>query len=281
MAHGLAESAVPAASAVRIETTSGRVLSGVIDNRTDNHSLWLRREDDKIVLATPVAWSQVASAAVAGESIDAGTLQARADELASSGGQPLIAQGAVPATAAKTIGMSSRGRKVRVRNLEIVCAALANVDRDVEPDGIEVGIVAVGHDGRPLAVRGTLRAGLYGERRPLYEPEAQFGELDRWTQRVRPEDSVDGVATYYLPFRATAPEWEFELLPDAVITVQLGANGHGNFAASAPVVIREFNPLRDNLQQDRGQRFLPTEVQGTRPLSTFGPQHGLWLHWTR
>ena len=164
---------------------------------------------------------------------------------------------------------------MRVRNLNVVSACLVNLDRDVAPDGIEVSIVAVGDDGAPVAVRGSLRAELFGESGALSrERQPEFGVLDRWSERVRAEDFVDGVATYCLPFRRAAPEWQFDLLPDAVLTVQLGATGHGNFSATAPVVLREFNPLRDDLQQHRGTRFLPNEVQGWRPQDPFGAELG-------
>jgi hypothetical protein len=165
--------------------------------------------------------------------------------------------------------------------LEIVSAELVNLDRDVEPDGIEVSIAAVGERGLPLAVRGSFRATLVGERRPATSGEVQFGELGRWTQRVRPEDFVDGVATYDLRFRATAPEWEFDVAPDAILTVELGAAGHGHYAASAPVALRQFNPLRDQMQLYRDSRFAPAELHGPPPLGHFGPQHGRWQFWAR
>jgi hypothetical protein len=155
-----------------------------------------------------------------------------------------------------------------------------NLDRDVEPDGIEVTIVAVGYDGLPVAVRGSLRAELHGERRNVGDPSPRFDELGRWTQRVQSEDFVDGAATYCLPFRAVSPEWEFDVLPDAVITVQLGATGHGNFSASAPVAVRLFNPLRDDLQQWEGTRFLPNEVRGREPRM-LGRPAGMWQWWGR
>jgi hypothetical protein len=127
-----------------------------------------------------------------------------------------------------------------------------------------------------------LRAELFGESGALSrDRQPEFGVLDRWSQRVRAEDFVDGVATYCLPFRRAAPEWQFDLLPDAVLTVQLGATGHGNFSATAPVVLREFNPLRDDLQQHRGTRFLPNEVQGRRPQDPFGAELGQWQWWAR
>jgi hypothetical protein len=291
-----AADAEPAGQLVSVETVDGRTLSGVVDSRTDDRSLWLRSEENRIVLAVPVAWDEIASAIVDGEMIGVAALMSRREELASAGPRSLFGDGGLSGELAArsdsimqqpsgvpplTPPFQGGGLTRRVRNLEIVCAGLVNLDRDVEPDGIEVSIAAVGERGAPLAVRGSFRATLVGERRPLHDGAVSFGELGRWTQHVRSEDFVDGVATYDLRFRTTAPEWEFDLMPDALLTVELGAAGHGNYAASAPVVRREFNPLRDQMQLYRDSRFSPAELQGTRPLGPFGPQQGRWQFWGR
>ena len=155
-------------------------------------------------------------------------------------------------------------RAPRVRNIEVLDACLVNFDRDVEPDGLAITIAAIGDDGLPVAVRGSLEARLFGERRPNDARVVAFPELDRWTQPVKADDFVDGVVTFNLPFRRTAPEWQFDLLPDAVVEVRLGVFGDGNFAASAPVVIRQFNPLRDNRQQHLKSRFMPASCTAAR-----------------
>jgi hypothetical protein len=169
---------------------------------------------------------------------------------------------------------------VPLRSVEILDACLINLDRDVEPDGLRIAIAAIDADGRPVVVRGSLTARLFGERRPNDAPVVDFPELDRWSQRVVPADFVDGIAAYELRFRRTAPEWQFDLLPDAVLEVRLGAFGHGNYAAAAPVVIRPFNPIRDDRQQRLGSRFFPREIHGRPPASTPATRDGLWLHWT-
>ena len=288
-----------AAEVVGIETVDGRALRGVVDARTDGSTLWLRLEEDGIVLSVPVSWNTISSADVGDEAVSVAELRERRGELGSKGPQWLIPEVEVLVDAESTMPPATAdlrqaaaivqagyweavGRRVRVRNLDVVSACLVNLDRDVAPDGLEVTIVAVGDDGAPVAVRGSLRAELFGESGALSrDRQPEFGVLDRWSERVRAEDFVDGVATYCLPFRRAAPEWQFDLLPDAVLTVQLGATGHGNFSATAPVVLREFNPLRDDLQQHRGTRFLPNEVQGWRPQDPFGAELGRWQWWGR
>jgi hypothetical protein len=272
---------------VEIQTNDDRVLRGVVDDRTDGDSLWLRQEVDGIVMAAAIPWSDMAGTMLDGNEVSVAELKERAAQLASRGPYLILAETELPSsgvgnlTSGNVVAMAGLARAPRVRCVEITSLGLVNLDRDAEPDGLEICITAIGDDGLPIAVRGNLRATLSGERRRAETAGVEFSELGRWTQRVRSEDFVDGTATYQLPFRTVAPEWEFDLLPDAVLSITLGASGHGNFQAAAPLVMRPFNPLRDNLQQERGTRFLPHEAPGRPPLNGFGPEHGLWLHWTR
>lgn len=267
---------------VAIETFDGREISGLVDARTDDEALWLRLDERQIVMAVAVPWINIASTRVGEDDVEPEALKTAAASLASRGPTTLIAEAVVPPSYLVDPFVQAAGaRRARVRNVEIVDAQLVNLDRDVEPDGLQVTIAAIGDDGLPMAIRGNLVAQLAGERRPAMVSGVYFDELDRWSERVEPEDFVDGAACYTFKFRRTAPEWQFDLLPDALLTVKLGAYGHGNFAASAPVILRKLNPLRDNLQLLEGTRFLPQEIHGRRPSNRFGPQNGLWLHWTR
>jgi hypothetical protein len=259
-------------------SADGRILRGVLDARSDDDHLWLRTEEGAAVLTTSLAWLDVVEATLNGEAVNPADLRRRAAARASRGpmlsallqaSPPVILSHATP----------RRPRRVYVRNIEIVDACLVNLDRDVEPDGLTVSIAAIGDDGTPLAVRGSLQARLFGERRPADSSIDVFEQLHDWTQPVAATDFVDGVATYELRFRKTAPEWEFDLLPDAVLDVRLGAFGHGNYAASSPVLVRAFNPLRDNLQLRGRTRFLPHELHGRNPSSTPQYRDGLWFNW--
>jgi hypothetical protein len=272
---------------ILVATHDERELSGIVDARTDDQALWIRYEEHGIVLAVAIPWSDVESAQIDGAAVGADALKAEAQNLASPGPTTLIAEAEIPPTfEMDPLAMQAESRRsltgpVRVRNLEITDVCLVNLDRDVEPDGFELTIAVIGDDGLPLALRGSLTAELVGERRPAEIAGVEFDELDRWSQRVEPEDFIDGAATYLLRFRRSAPEWEFDLLPDAIITAKLGAFGYGNYAASAPVVLRKFNPMRDNRQLLEETRFLEQEIVGRPPLNRFTPRNGLWLHWTR
>jgi hypothetical protein len=270
-----AGAAAEEAARVAVQTIDGRELSGVVDARTTDSELWIRSEQGAIVMASGVAWDAVASAAVDGQTVDASTLRERSAGLATEDAPPFIAPGGHKRIS-KPLGPGFVPR-VRIRSLQIVDACLVNLDRDVEPDGLSVTLAAIDDEGRPAVVRGSLTARLFGEKRPNDAAVVAFPELDHWTQPVALRDFVDGMATYELRFRGTAPEWQYDLLPDAVLDVTLGAFGQGNYAASMPVLVRQFNPLRDHKQLRYGSRFLPNELRGREPSSSPTTTDGLWL----
>jgi hypothetical protein len=281
-------SANEAGATITVATSDDRELTGVIDPRTDDQLLWLRREGAGFALSTSVRWSEIASAKLGAEPLDPVALRRHRRELATPAAGLFFGEiESSPPTAQPTplvnevAAQAAAGRPPRVRSLEILSANLVNLDRDVEPDGVAVAVSPIGAHGIPMAVRGVLRATLVGQRRDMHTGEMQFGELGRWSQPVRAEDFVDVVATYDLPFRTNALEWDFQIMPDALLTVELSAAGHGSYAASAPLAVRQFNPLRDQLQLYRGSRFAPEEVHGTQPLAPFGSQQGLWQFWPR
>ncbi len=268
---------------VEIQARDGRTLTGVVDDRTDGDRLWLRREESGIILASSVAWDEIDAVDLDGASLSVDELANQATHLATAEAAwyAEVVQQELPYHALVTpaTGRFSHGRASRVRSVQIVAACLANFDRDMEPDGLQIALVALDERGAPVSVRGNFTAQLVGERRPALAPHRTFGMLERWSETVRPIDFIDGVATFELPFRRTAPEWEFELTPDALVNVTLGVYGEGNFAASAPVMLREFNPLRDHLQLEQGTRFGPFEVHGRPPRSLPRARDGQWLYW--
>lgn len=269
---------VSGSESIRVRLVDGRDMTGMADARTDADALWLRREQGSVIMSSSIAWDEVASAVVNQRTIDVAELRNIASSLATKE-TPLFSQRSARA-GDNTAHAPLRTTPMRLRSLEIVDACLVNLDRDVEPDGLSVAIAAIGEDGRPMAVRGSLEARLFGESRPNDAPIVVFPEIDRWTHPVSRRDFVDGVAVYELQFRGTAPERQFHLLPDAVLELRLGAFGQGNYSASAPVVIRQFNPLRDHRQLRYGSRFMPRELQARPPTSTAGSQDGRWIHWT-
>ena len=260
---------------VAVVTESGRVISGEIDERTTERHLWLRHDEARIVMASPVRWSAISTARLDGEAMDVSAIkqvwphlmssvpggflsQSELAEAPSQGATPLQS---IPSPAGELARMHDGRRAGRVRSIEIG-AFLVQLDRDVEPDGLELYVSAVDSFGRAVPVRGNLVARLVGQQNELYTPRVSFDDLQRWSEAVRPADFRDGSACYTLRFRNVRPEFDWELMPCALLNVRLGVYGQGNFEATVPVAIREFNPMRDELQQYRDSRFLRNELSG-------------------
>ena len=246
-------------AAVTIQTSDGRELRGEIDARTTAQHLWIRQEKDRISLVTEVPWPSVKGAAIDGKSLEVSELARSWPQLASWGSATSLAE-AMKRDAGSDKSFPSSGRVVqRVASIE-VGAQLVNLDRDVEPDGLELTIVALNQRGEPVPVRGNLTARLVGERDEKHFGTVRFEELQRWSQVVEFDDFGDGLASYALRFRLVRPEFDWELIPYALLNVRLGVSGEGNFEASVPVVIRQFNPFRDQLQKYARSRFFRDEL---------------------
>src|SRR5262245_13887453 len=92
MVHAaIATSPLLAGGQVELHSSDGRALRGVIDARTDDERVWVRRGDASagIVLAASFAWDEVVAAALDGEAIEMEALRAEWSELASPGPRTL------------------------------------------------------------------------------------------------------------------------------------------------------------------------------------------------
>ncbi len=246
-------------AAVSVETAEGRELVGEIDERTNEERLWIRREANQIVLTTSVPWASIVAAAVEGKPAEVSTLAQTWQPLKNSGPSGIWSLAKEEPSEFSRPPTKPRPTSARIAALEID-AVLVNLDRDVEPDGFELVISALDVHGRAVPVRGTISARLVGERDEAHLGRIQFEELQRWSQPVVCADFQDGMASYALRFRKVRPEWDWELIPYALLNVRLGVYGEGNFEASIPVMIRQFNPFRDQLQKYERSRFLRNEL---------------------
>jgi hypothetical protein len=287
---GATDSQVAVAAEVSLRTTDNRTLRGEVDARTDQHQLWIRRQTEQIVLATPVGWTSIASAQLDGVPIDVAELARMANQLASPAPTAFLAQQTLappeslevlppPSVDYPAAPSHSRTAPSRVASVEIE-AWLVNFDRDVEPDGLEVAVAAVDTHGRHVAVRGDLTARLIVERNDFRTGRARVDDVQRWSQPIAAGDFVDGVAFYRLPFRTVRPEWDLELRSQGLLHVRLGVTGQGNYEASVPVSIRHFNPVRDQLQHLEGSRFARDELTSRVRRRSFPPTRGGAPPWT-
>ncbi len=267
----------PLRATVTVQTADGRVLTGEVDEQTDGRLLWLRQQQEQIVLTTSVAWSAITSATDDGAMLPLDQLPEllRAQAL---GETPMgfvvqpIAYYAPCGDSGKcqeaTFARPSHhdSQPVRIRSLSVE-AYLVNLDHDAEPDGLELFVAARDEYGVPVPVKGSLSIRLWGERIRPHGSLVRHENLEQWTQPVVPIDFVEGVASYAFRFRTTRPEFDLGLHPETLVNVRLGVFGQGNYSASVPVQIRAFNPFRDRLQLSHGSRFLPEEFTPSRHRS--------------
>ncbi|NOZ40181.1 MAG: hypothetical protein GXP24_08145 [Planctomycetes bacterium] len=250
-----------AKASIVVQTIDGRELSGEIDERTTAEALWIRREANQIVLTSSVSWDSIVGAAIDGEIVEVATLVEQWPGMMSRGPAGIVALAVKSPHGYREKRLAARPKGSRIVALEID-AVLVNLDRDVEPDGFELVIAALDEQGRAVPVRGNISARLVGERDEKHSGRIRFEELQRWSQPVAREDFLDGVASYALRFQTVRPEFDWELIPVALLNVRLGIPGEGNFEASIPVEIRQFNPFRDQLQKYERSRFLSDELSG-------------------
>jgi hypothetical protein len=265
----LAVSVTHAENELRIHTTSGRFLHGVMDVRTDAETLWVRRSEGSIILTSSVQWSEVETAELAGHSITAAKLADQRDDLTSAAPASFLTEFELQAGESDAKTAQPFHRRPSITNIEIE-ATLANLDRNVESDGLLVAIAALDGFRKAHAVRGSLTARLVVERLDFHTGEVSFEEFGRWTRPVSQRDFQEGLAEFPLRFRRYSPEFDWGLCTAALLNVRLSIHGEGNFEASIPIAIHEFNPIRDEMRNWRGSRFFRDEL--TRNTLHDGPR---------
>jgi hypothetical protein len=263
-----AASAVHAENELLIQTANGRLLKGAMDIRTDGESLWIRRTEGNIILTSSVKWSEIESAELAGQSISVTELAERSDKLATAAPATFLSEFERPVAQSTPMTLARYHREISITNIEIE-ATLVNLDRTVESDGLLVAIAALDQFRNAHAVRGSLSARLVVERLDFHTGEVSFEEFGRWTKSVSERDFHEGIAEFPFRFRRYSPEFDWELCTAALLNVRLSVHGQGNFEASIPIAIHEYNPIRDEMRNWRGSRFFRDEL--TRNTLHDGP----------
>lgn len=252
---------------VTIQTIDGREIVGQVDERTDEELLWIRQQREQIMLTTSLTWSEIAAASDGEVELPLEQLPELLKEQASEAPKGMLVRQTIypdeplcpDCEPRESDGVATRRRATRIRNVEVE-AHLVNLDRDVEPDGLELVVAAIDENGYPVPVRGSLYVRLWGERIQPHGSLVRYEQVQQWTQRVDREDFVEDVASYPLRFRTVRPEFDLGLHADALVHVRLSVFGQGSYEASVPVQLRKFNPVRDRLQLTRGGRFFPNET---------------------
>ncbi len=271
----------PQASAgtiVVIQLVNGRLLTGEVNSRTDKSDLWLHSAEPSIVVLSSVPWSDVAAARIGQQTLSTVGLREALTQLKSPIPVAIFRQSTTPEAQVPA-------HVQRVSSFEIL-AKLGNWDRDVEPDGLEVRVNPMTADGNTAAVDGMIKLRLVGRRVASFErleSQSAFGfrtdsgspreyaprmnnaryiELGQWNERIRSRDATSSGYLLRLPFRTVHPEYDLDIALDGQLDAHLSVQGQPILEATAPLQLRTFSPLREELQLNRRTRFFPDEFTG-------------------
>ncbi len=256
------------AESVRVHLASGRVIAGVIDARSSDEALWLRRGDQDTNIARPIQWDRITEAfqndeAIAIEDLRSLAKAAADDPEASVERVPWQGVFAMPARDA----IDAEIILPDVRSFAFD-AYHANWDADVESDGLVLIVYPLAADGLLVPVSGSLEVELIAPevRRFQDAPQGRGLTLERigqWTVAIAPEDFTPSGIRVELPFQALHPEFDTKILPHGLVHARLVVPGDGTFDSTADFIrIRPWSPLRDKYWRDTGRRFFPSEQTG-------------------
>jgi hypothetical protein len=254
---------------VQVESRDGRLLQGEVDQRSDDNRLWIRRSEGNVILTASVAWDDISVIALDGEPIELAVFESDYGELATAAPAAFLTEFEPLQLGGVLMPAPAWHRRSRITSIE-VDAGIANLDRTVETDGLLVALAVFDEQGQAVPVRGSLSARLIVERLDQHTGQVSFEEFQRWSTTVSPAEFHEGIAEVPLRYRRLSPEFRWDLCTAALLNVRLGVAGQGNFEASVPVAIQEFNPIRDEMRNQQGSRFYRDEL--TRNTRHDGPQ---------
>jgi hypothetical protein len=226
---------------VTVHLTSGRMLTGTLDSRTDKDRLWLRWQVGEVELQRPIAWERIASAQVESEAMEVQALKEQAARLATPGRQPQLRQ-------ASTNVPSTRNPTIPAVVHSIQCDAwLANWDADSLLDGLILEVVALDQFGNAIAAQGTVEADLMTiDYQPAYLNSSSGGRvptsLGHWNQRW------DSHERNRLELLGRDPQRDRNLDRYALLKVKISIPGSGVFEQQIDGLrTRPFTPVQNLL----------------------------------
>ncbi len=265
-------------NAVTVWLDDGRVLTAEVDQRSDEHRLWLRFSQPLITLASSTHWHKVVQASynkkiysadefrtLALSLRDKAPSRSRVEELPAptrqtDQSQVVLRRPPNDGYFAQPVGPPRIGSLV-------IDAELANWDSDVEVDGLLLHVYPLTDNRVSVPVDGSLQIEVIGRKLLRQRQPTSFFELARTSHRVRKQDfGPTHVATYRIPFRTVHPEFQLDVATHGLVHARLGIPGQGSFEASVQTRLRTFDPVRDQLQLERGKRFFASErTRGAGP----------------
>ena len=259
---------------VSVELTSGRVVSGQVDSRTDQDKLWLRNDLGTGYMVRPIDWDRVQSVTLAGDRFSSQQFQSVVGDVRQSYPRPEQAAGPsnrisvgpkeqsrelVADPAYDRAVSSARSETPKVRSLAID-VRVANWDADLETDGLLVDVYPLDADGAIVPVRGSVEVTLMAPRAGMVLRPQPFVRLGHWSKQINPDDFGPDSARCRLPFQSFHPELSRDWASHGVVYARLSVPGQGVFECTEGTVrITPYSASRDYLQQTTDRRFFPME----------------------
>jgi len=256
-----------AGKAVSIRLTDGSKLIAEVHPRTNDEHLWLRFASGRAVILRAVTWDRIAEATIGDEPVSAAALQQMAAQQVDEDDStpPAAIQSTEPSYADQARELLGFRRRITSVDFD---AQIANWDQDVEFDGIALRLFPLDANGQLTRVRGMLNAEIVATRRQKYNdaPSARGqipSRLAQWSVNVDADEVTENGALVKLPFQTDHPEFDTSWATHGLVHVRFVVPGHGVFEHSFDGVrVRPYAPLRDAMERQNGQRFLPTEQTG-------------------
>lgn len=261
-------SRLTAAEVVSIRFTDGKKMSAELHRRTNEERLWLRFGSGNAIVLRGFAWESIANARLGDQVVTAAELRELAaieTESPNPNTSETVKSAAEPTYAERARAMLGFSRRITAVDFDV---NIANWDRDVEFDGIALRLFPLDADRQLTGVRGTLYVELVAGRRTDFNeaPNARGlvpSRLGQWSVGVDESDVTENGVVVKLPFQTNQPEFDTNWATHGLVHVRLVVPGHGVFEHSFDGVrVRPYAPLRDNMERQSGQRFLPTEQTG-------------------
>ncbi|MBC8352862.1 MAG: hypothetical protein H8E66_12780 [Planctomycetes bacterium] len=253
---------------VSIRLADGRKMTAEVHPRTDDEHLWLRFSGNRTVILRAIAWEQIATATMGEAVVSAEQLRTLGEQHNSadeSGSPSEDFYSPRPSQAQQARELLGFSRRINAVDFD---ARIANWDRDVEFDGIVLRLLPLDADGQLTRARGTLHVELVAARRRDFNdvPRSRGqvpSQLDKWSVSVSGDKVTESGVVVKLPFKTNHPEFDTTWAAHGLVHVRFVVPGHGVFEHSFDGLrVRPFAPLRDEMERNSGQRFLPTERTG-------------------
>ncbi|WP_166831149.1 hypothetical protein [Thalassoroseus pseudoceratinae] len=230
-------------SLMAVETLDGRTLVGHLEPTPDAATVHLRTERSGIVLRSQIPRDRVRQIRPYDDS-HVLRIEGQASQ------RPFI-----PPQPSQRLVLSDVASEAEPVDVLRVRAWVENWDRDAEPDGLRVAVLALSKTGRPVSVNGSLTAELVARRFDYNRERDRLGVVERWSRQLKVNDFGPQGAIVDLPFNRIEPNRDFDLIPVGLLSVSLGVPGEGLFeAAEYDVPLRRPSYIRDELQLHTGSR---------------------------